>query len=100
MDEQPMTMVVIFRARPGLEETLGDALRALVGPTRAEAGCLAYDLHRSIEEPDVYFFTETWASAAHHRAHDATGHVRAFGVAKPDLLAEPMLMVKGIRLDG
>ena len=93
-----MTLVVVFRARPGREEALGDALLALVGPTLAEDGCLSYDLHRSIEDPAVWFFTETWASPAHHRAHNATDHVGAFRTASGDLLAEPAVMAKGIRV--
>jgi quinol monooxygenase YgiN len=99
MDALPMTLVAIFRARPGYEEALGDTLRGLVGPTLAEAGCLTYDLHRSIDDPAVWFFTETWTSRAHHEAHDRSAHVVAFHRAQPDLLAEPTLLVKGVRAD-
>jgi quinol monooxygenase YgiN len=100
MDELPLTLVVAFRARPGREGALGDALRALVGPTRAEPGCVAYDLHRSLDDPASWFFTETWASPVAHRLHDGTPHVVAFRAAQPDLLAEPQMVLRGVLEDG
>jgi quinol monooxygenase YgiN len=33
--------------------SLAAALGALVEPTRLEAGCLNYDLHRSVDDADV-----------------------------------------------
>jgi quinol monooxygenase YgiN len=36
-------------------------LAALVEPGRLEAGCLNYDLHRSVDA-DVWFAYETWRS--------------------------------------
>lgn len=99
MDELPMTLVVIFRARPGREEELGDTLRALVPLTLAEPGCLTYDLHRSIEDPAVWFFTETWLTRGHHQVHDKSAHVAAFHQVQSELLAEPALLVRGVRAD-
>ena len=49
-------MVVEFRAVPGKAHELRAELLGLVGPTRAEDGCLRYDLHVSREEPDVFAF--------------------------------------------
>jgi quinol monooxygenase YgiN len=97
MDAQPLTLVAIFRVRPGQEAALDAALHALVGPTLAEPGCLSYDLHRSIEDPAVWFFTETWTTREAHQAHDLTAHVASFRAAAPELLAEPMLLLKGVR---
>jgi quinol monooxygenase YgiN len=37
-------------------------LAALVEPTRLEAGCLNYDLHRFVDAADVRFVYETWRS--------------------------------------
>ena len=52
-----VTNLAFFRARRGQSEALGAALAALVEPTRLEAGCLNYDLHRSVEDADVWLFT-------------------------------------------
>jgi quinol monooxygenase YgiN len=37
-------------------------LAALVEPGRLEAGCLNYDLHRSVDDADVWFVYENWRS--------------------------------------
>jgi hypothetical protein len=52
--------LAFFRARRGQSEALGAALGALVEPTRLEAGCLNYDLHRSVNDANVWFVYENW----------------------------------------
>jgi len=85
-----LTVVAVFVARPGRETDLERALLALVEPTRAESGCLRYELNRSTRQPGQLFFTEVWASAASHREHLETPHVRAVLAALPDLTAVPL----------
>jgi quinol monooxygenase YgiN len=46
-----ITNLAFLRARPGREEALGQALLAVMEPSRAESGCEAYELHRSSQEP-------------------------------------------------
>jgi quinol monooxygenase YgiN len=99
MSDERLTLVVLFRARSGQEAALGEALLGLLAPTRREAGCLVYDLHRSIEDPAVYFFHEIWESPAHLRAHDGTDHVRALLEDLPELVAEPITKVSGVRFE-
>ena len=96
--DAPLAVVALFVARPGREDDLERALLALVEPTRAEAGCLRYELNRSTREPGRLFFTEVWASAAHHRAHLETPHVRALLHALPDLVAAPIREYAGAPL--
>jgi len=55
-----VTNLAFFRARRGHSEALGAALAALVEPTRLEAGCLNYDLHRSVDDADLWFVYENW----------------------------------------
>jgi len=55
-----VTNLAFFRARRGQSEALGAALAALVEPTRLEAGCLNYDLHRSVDDADLWFVYENW----------------------------------------
>jgi quinol monooxygenase YgiN len=84
-DPDPLAMVVEFRALPGREADLRSDLLALVAPTRAEDGCLRYDLHDDPQDPARFAFYEVWASPDHHRAHDATDHVAAIVAALPEL---------------
>jgi quinol monooxygenase YgiN len=93
-DTDPLAMVVEFRAAPGRADELRSALLDLVGPTRAEEGCLRYDLHDDLDDPDRLAFYEVWATAEAHAAHDRTDHVLAIVAALPRLTAEPPRVVR------
>ena len=54
-----VTYLAFFRARHSQSGALGAAPAALVEATRLEAGCLNYDLHRSVDDADVWFVTRT-----------------------------------------
>ncbi|MFN8168588.1 MAG: putative quinol monooxygenase [Candidatus Nanopelagicales bacterium] len=84
-----LAMVVEFRAAPGRAHDLREALLALVGPTRAEDGCLRYDLHDDRADEDFFAFYEVWASPEAHAAHDRTDHVRALVTVLPELTVQP-----------
>ena len=81
MAAEPLAMVVEFRAAPGKVDELRAALLAIVGPSRAEDGCLRYDLHVDREDPDVLAFYEVWASPEAHQAHDRTPHIARSSLA-------------------
>src|SRR5437764_4987497 len=54
LPKDAVTLIVILRAREGQETLLEAELRALVGPTRKEEGCLTFDLHRSVDPPGAF----------------------------------------------
>jgi quinol monooxygenase YgiN len=76
MSAKVLTLTVTFQARPGKESELRAALTALLAPTRAEDGCINYDLHTVPDDPSKFLFYENWASNAHHEAHDKTPHIQ------------------------
>jgi quinol monooxygenase YgiN len=82
-----LTLVVTLRAKEGQQLLLEAELRALVGPTRREEGCLQYDLHRAAEQPGTYLFHEVWESREHHIAHTRTSHFLRWNARKDALLA-------------
>jgi quinol monooxygenase YgiN len=84
---QQLTLLAFITAKPGKEEELGRVLEAVVAPTRAEAGCINYDLHRSQENPAVWMFYENWRSDADLETHFETPHLKAFLARKDELLA-------------
>lgn len=81
----PLTVVAKLKAKPGAEARLENALRALVAPTRAEAGCLNYDLHRAHDDPGLFVFHENWESRALWEAHMNAPHLVAFSAAQGEL---------------
>lgn len=84
MPEQ-ITLIATIKAKPGTSEGLGKRLAALVEPTRAEAGCINYDLHRSTEDGDVWMFYENWRSKFDLDAHVQTPYLQALIKDLPDL---------------
>lgn len=59
---------------------------ALVAPTRAEAGCVQYDLHQDLRDPADFVFYEVWRSREEWLSHMETPHLQAFRTAAGDLL--------------
>ena len=62
-------------ARTGHAEVLRHILVGLLAPTRAERGCLFYDVHLS-DDPEVFTFIEAWASEADLEVHLASAHIQ------------------------
>jgi len=87
LPKDAVTLIVILRARPGQQPLLEAELRALVGPTRHEEGCLRYDLHRGADAADAYLLHEVWESREHHRSHTQTPHFIRWNARKDALLA-------------
>jgi quinol monooxygenase YgiN len=78
---------VVLKAREAQESLLEAELRALVGPTRREDGCITYDLHRGADAPGAFLLHEIWASREHHRLHTLTPHFIRWDARKDALLA-------------
>ena len=76
MSAKPLTITLIFQARPGKEMELNRVLTSMLAPTRREAGCINYDLHVAPDDPAKFLFYENWTSKEHHAAHDKTPHVQ------------------------
>lgn len=62
---------------PGREHELEAHLLSLAAPTRAEPGCVTYDLYRAPEAPHEFLRFEIWTSAEALEAHKRTPHIRA-----------------------
>jgi quinol monooxygenase YgiN len=87
LPKDAVTLIVILRAREGQETLLEAELRALVGPSRREEGCLAYNFHRSTDTPGALLLHEVWASREAHTAHTYTPHFLRWNARKDALLA-------------
>jgi quinol monooxygenase YgiN len=87
LPKDAVTLIVILRAREGQETLLEAELRALVSPSRREEGCLAYDLHRSLDTPGALLLHEVWASREAHTVHTNTAHFLRWNARKDSLLA-------------
>jgi quinol monooxygenase YgiN len=80
-----------FQPRAEGSDDFLDAMGRLVSASRAEPGCLRYDLYRA--EPAGYHLFETYADAGAFEAHRATAHYQEYRRTVPELLAEPIGVV-------
>ena len=87
---QPLTVIARMRAKAGQEARLKQELLGLLAPSRAEAGCLLYDLHQSQTDPALFVFYETWKSQADLDAHFVTPHIKAIAKLLPEMLESAM----------
>jgi quinol monooxygenase YgiN len=76
-EHRPITVAVIFEARPGKEAELKHTLLALILPTRKELGCINYDMHVCPQNPAKFFFYENWSNKKSYFAHHKSRHVMA-----------------------
>ena len=78
MNNDHVILNVHMEAAAGQEEKLAEQLRALVAPTRSEAGCLTYQLHRDPQNPAKFMFYERFKSQSDLDQHLATPHFKKF----------------------
>lgn len=71
---QELIVVATLTAKPGHEAVLKAALERVVPPSRAEAGCLRYDLHFDLEHPGRFIVLEAWRDAEALELHFAMPH--------------------------
>lgn len=94
----PLTVIARVKAKPGAERRVEEELRKLLTPTRAEDGCINYDMHRSLEDPTLFLFHETWTSEAHLQRHLDSPHIRAWFALSQTLVAEPIEVTRWQRV--
>ncbi len=85
-----ISIIAVLKARPGKTESLRDALKALLQPTRQEPGNLDYALFQLRDEPETFYVRESWRDEAALEEHIALPHFQAFIGQMESLLAEPL----------
>ena len=78
----------LWRAKEGCEGRIAEIVGELIGPSRAEPGCLFYQPHRSPDDPRLFFLYEQYADEAGYQAHMDSAHFTRLvkGEAIPELL--------------
>ena len=65
----------VISAKPGSEAIVEAALRALVGASRHDSGCISYDLFASDSTPGTSVTIEKWQSQEDLDVHMASSHI-------------------------
>jgi quinol monooxygenase YgiN len=89
MSQKPLTVIAVFKAKPGKEEALKQAITACIAPTRAEEGCVNYDLHQSLDDRTVFTLYENWRSKQDLDQHLQMPYLQNLLGRADELFAEP-----------
>lgn len=79
-----------FHARPGNEQALEQAVREVVGPTRAEPRCSSINAFRSTRDPALFYIHSRWADEAAFEHHAALAHTVRFIERAEALIDHPL----------
>jgi quinol monooxygenase YgiN len=82
----PYALSGTARARPGHADALETRLLELVAPTRQEPGALAYHVHRSRDDEELFVFYEVWRSVEDLRRHLEQPYIQDFLKSRGDYL--------------
>jgi len=76
-----LTVIANITAKTDKIDLVKAELIKLVDTTRAEDGCVTYDLHQANNNPAHFLFYETWQSAEHLKAHSNQPHIKEYVTA-------------------
>ncbi|MEH6579952.1 MAG: putative quinol monooxygenase [Amphritea sp.] len=83
-----LTIVARIEAKPDQIDLVKSELIKLIEPTRAEQGCIQYDLHQDNERPEVFVFYEHWENRSLWQTHMENDHLKAYMEATDGAVAD------------
>jgi len=86
-----LTIVANIKANPDKIALVKKELEKLIALTRAEAGCINYDLHQDNANPAHFMFYENWESRELWQTHMNAPHLAAYMQATDGAVAEFIL---------
>lgn len=82
---EQIVLNVILKPKEGKREQLLIQLKKVKDASRAEEGCVKYDLHESLLD-DTFVLYEVWKDAAAVDHHIATSHYQEYREAIKDIV--------------
>ncbi len=76
-----LTIVANIVAKADKIDLVKAELLKLIDTTRAEKGCINYDLHQDNDNPAHFLFFENWESRELWQQHMANQHLKAYVAA-------------------
>ena len=75
MENQKLTIVARILAKAEKRELVKSELLKLIEVTRAEKGCINYDLHQDNQNENLFLFYENWESRELWQTHMNNAHL-------------------------
>lgn len=91
MKEQKLTIVAKILAKEEKRELVKNELLKLIDVTRAEEGCINYDLHQDNENENLFLFYENWTNRDLWQKHMNNAHLTEYMKATDGAIEEFIL---------
>tara|TARA_R110000868_G_scaffold262401_1_gene520966 strand:- start:140057 stop:140350 length:294 start_codon:yes stop_codon:yes gene_type:complete len=85
---EKLTIIANIKAKEGKTSLVKAELEKLIDVTRAEKGCITYDLHQDNENPAHFVFYENWESRELWQIHMNNQHLKDYMNATQDAVEE------------
>lgn len=89
-NNEKIVLIARLKVKSEAIEEAKQAALAIVAPSRAEADCLNYDFHQSLDDASVFVWHETWANRAAIEEHGQSAHFKKFSKAIENIIEEPL----------
>ncbi len=73
-----ITKSVTFIAKEGCEDKMKELLTAMVEPSKAEDGCIFYEIFQYKDDPRRFMAVESWRDEAALDGHRASAHYAVY----------------------
>lgn len=83
-----LTIIANIKTKADKVELVKAELLKLIAVTRAEEGCIDYDLHQDNENPAHFLFYENWESRELWQAHMDNQHLKDYTAATEGAIIE------------
>ena len=91
MSNQKLTIVARILAKPEKRELVKKELLKLIDITRAEKGCINYNLHQDNENENLFLFFENWEIRELWQTHMNNTHLAEYMKATDGAVVEFIL---------
>lgn len=87
-----LDVIAVIEAKPGTEDEVNAAMQELAIATRAEEGCISYELKVATDKPTTFITVEKWRSQEDLDGHLNSAHIaKTLEVAGPHLASQPAI---------
>lgn len=88
MSNQKLTIIAKILVKAENREFVKAKLLKNIEPTRAEKGCIDYELHQDNENENLFLFFENWESRALWQDHIKSAHIAEYREATKGMVEE------------
>lgn len=90
MNNKPVSVLILFQAKLGMEEMVKQEMMRLIPPVIAEPQCINVNLHQDPDDRTRFMLYENWADKDYYTGkHMQTSHLQAYLKKSEEFLAEP-----------